>query len=138
MWARISFEDEIVPTIKALWRHWKRSCWVLDMCRQADQNTMTVAQLTDFGWNITDSVLTVDWDSDDHQEAVKERVLLLMKGCKCNTGRMTGKSGCKKKKQNCSEGCSCLNCLNLPATSDRESNKETEDSTQCFLDFLES
>ena len=71
MQARISFEDEMVPSIKAQWQHWKRSHWVLDMCRQTDQNTMTVAQLTDFGWNITDSVLTVDWDSDDHQEAVK-------------------------------------------------------------------
>ena len=43
-----------------------------------------------------------------------------------------------KRKDRTSEGCSCLNCLNLPATSDRESNKETEDSTQYLLDFLES
>lgn len=31
----------------------------------------------------------------------------------------------------------CLNCLNLPVTSDRESNMETDDSTQRFFEFLE-
>ena len=115
MWARISFEDEMIPSTEALWQHWKRSCWVIDMWSQADQNTMTVASLTDFGWSIThDSILTVDWDSSENQEAIKGRVLLFTKGCKCKTGCATGRCACKKKGHNCTEGCSCLNCLNLP------------------------
>ena len=132
MWVRISFEDEMIPSTEALWRHWKRSCWVIDMWSQADQNTMTVASLTDFGWSIThDSILTVDWDSSENQEAIKGRVLLFTKGCKCKTGCATGRCACKKKGHNCTEGCSCLNCLNLPnATMDtRECTTNIEDRT---------
>lgn len=28
MWERIEFEDEIPPSVEALWRHWLRTCWV--------------------------------------------------------------------------------------------------------------
>ena len=44
------------------------------------QNTMQVATITDFGWNLADNVLTIDWEN---QAAVNERVLLLTKGCHC-------------------------------------------------------
>ena len=138
MWARINFEDEMIPSTEALWRHWMRSCWVLDMWRQADKNTMSLAELTNYGWSITDSVLAVDWDSNEHEEAVKERVLLLTKGCKCKTGCMTRRCMCKRKGQSCSEGCSCLNCLNLQAqveiTNDRES-MDIEDTQELDSDW---
>lgn len=79
---------------------------------------MTVAELTSLGWYVNDGVLTIDWDSYEHNEAVKEEVVLLMKGCKCETGCKTGRCSCRKKGQTCFEGCSCVNCLNLPVSVD--------------------
>lgn len=72
IWDRIIFENQMVPSMGALWRHWKCSCLVLDMWKNADQNTMTVAELTSFGWHVNDGVLEIDWDSYEHNEAVKE------------------------------------------------------------------
>jgi len=120
IWDRITHETEMIPSTEALWRHWTRSCWIIDMWRQADHNIMQLAPVTSYGWNIIDGILTMDWDSTENITAVKKRVLLLTKGCKCKTGCTTGRCGCKRKGQNCSEGCSCLHCSNLPASSDRE------------------
>jgi hypothetical protein len=97
------------------------------MWRQADRNTMQVADITTCGWNVTDGILSIDWDSDENRAAVNERVLLLTKGCKCKTGCTTGRCGCRKKGQSCSEGCACLHCLNLPNASRRE--RETDKDT---------
>ena len=108
------------PSTEALRRHWKRSCWVIDMWRQADRNTMQVADITSCGWNVIDGILSIDWDSNENQATVNERVLLLTKGCKCKTGCTTGRCGCQKKGQSCSEGCACLHCSNLPNTSGKE------------------
>ena len=110
----------MVPSTEGLWRHWSRSCWVIDMWRQADRNTMEVAEITSYGWNVIDGILSIDCDSDENQAAVNERVLLLTKGCKCKTGCTTGRCGCRKKGQSCSEGCSCLHCSNLPNSSGKE------------------
>ena len=38
----------------------------------------------------------------------------------CKTGCVTGRCGCKRKGQCCSEGCSCLHCTNLPDISRQE------------------
>ena len=46
---------------------------------------MTVAELTSFGWHVNDGLLKIDWDSYEHNEAVKEWVVQLMKGCMCKT-----------------------------------------------------
>lgn len=90
------------------------------MWRQADRNTLQLATITSYGWNIVDDVLIIDWDSEENQAAVNERVVLLTKGCKCKTGCMTGRCGCKRKGQCCSEGCSGLHCSNLPDISGQE------------------
>ena len=63
----------MIPSIEALWRHWKRSCWVLDMWRQADRNTMQLADLASWGWKVNNDVLYIDWDSDENQSLVRER-----------------------------------------------------------------
>ena len=72
IWDRITFESEMVPSTQALWRHWKRSCWVIDMWRQADRNTMQLATITSYGWKVVDDILTIDWDSDENQAAINE------------------------------------------------------------------
>lgn len=87
---------------------------------------MQVATITNFGWNLADNVLTIDWDSAENQAAVNERVLLLTKGCHCKTGCTTGRCGCRKKGQNCTEGCSCLHCSNLPNSQERQVNDDDD------------
>ena len=52
---------------------------------------------------------------------VRERVSVLLKGCKCSTGCKNRVCGCRKKGTNCSEGCQCTNCQNTVSPScDRE------------------
>ena len=38
IWDCIQFEDETIPSVHALYRHWKRVCWVIDMWHQANRN----------------------------------------------------------------------------------------------------
>ena len=78
---------------------------------------MQVADITTCGWNVIDGILSIDWDSEENRAAVNERVLLLTKGCQCKTGCTTGRCGCRRKGQSCSEGCACLHCSNLPNVS---------------------
>jgi len=35
IWDRLSCESDMIPSVDALWRHWKRTCWVMDMWHQA-------------------------------------------------------------------------------------------------------
>ena len=113
IWYRIKFENEMLPSTEALFLHWQRSCWVIHMWEQADRNTMTLEPITHHGWNITDEKLTVVWDTPQNIQAVRDRVKLLLRGCKCVTGCTTGRCGCKKMNQHCSEGCECKNCSNI-------------------------
>ena len=103
----------MLPSTEALFLHWQRSCWVIHMWEQADRNTMTLEPITHHGWNITDEKLTVVWDTPQNIQAVRDRVKLLLRGCKCVTGCTTGRCGCKKMNQHCSKGCECKNCANI-------------------------
>ena len=67
----------MVPSTEALWRHWKRSCWVIDMWRQADKDTLEVAPITNYGWNVINDVLTIDWESDENRTAAHRNGQLL-------------------------------------------------------------
>ena len=89
---RITFEAEKVPSTEALWQYWKHSCWVIDV---ADRNMMQAADIPSCGWNV--GILFIDWDSDENQAAVNERILLLTK--KCNAGCTTDRCGRWKKGQ---------------------------------------
>ena len=112
IWDRIQFESEMIPSTEALYRHWRRTCWVLDMWKKANNNQMVLHPLANFGWKVTDESLTFDWDSENNMEAVRQRVIQLLKGCKCRTGYTTSRCGCRKKNKECSEGCECTNCSN--------------------------
>ena len=45
IWDRIQFESEMIPSTEALYRHWRRTCWVLDMWKKANNNHMVVHPL---------------------------------------------------------------------------------------------
>ncbi len=61
VWARISCENEMIPTVDALLHHWKRSCWIIDMWGQADTNTINLREISLYGWKWTrDGILSID------------------------------------------------------------------------------
>ena len=60
------YENEMIPNTDALYRHWKRACWVLDFWKQADRNTMSPKPLSEYGWKVQDDHLTIEWDTDDN------------------------------------------------------------------------
>ena len=106
----ITFENEMMPSDDALYLHWRRSCWVLHMWRQAN---MSLKPITDYGWQLVENTLTVVWYTPKNITSICNRVRLLLRGCKCVTGCTTGRCGCKKSLRKCSEGCQCRNCLNM-------------------------
>lgn len=118
IWDRIQFENETIPSTDALYRHWKRACWVMDMWHQSNKNEMELAPLADFGWIVDVDLLSIDWDSRENMQAIHQRVASLLRGCKCKTGCSTSHCGCRVKGKQCSEGCECINCVNIKTSSD--------------------
>ncbi len=110
----------MLPSHDALHRHWKRTCWVLDMWSQADKNSMQLLPLSDYGWKIHDNSLTIDWDSPANVATVDARVVGLLKGCKCKSGCSTKRYGCRNKWKECSIGCDCINCTNTQTKGNEE------------------
>ncbi len=101
--------------------HWKRSCWVLQMWQQADQSTMTLEPLQNHGWGLKEDELTITWESDKN---VQNRVDSLLRGCKCSTGCLTKRCGCRRQGRDCSLGCQCISCTNT--TYSRLDNEKEE------------
>ena len=131
IWDRVQFETEIIPSNDALDRHWKRTCWVLDMWKQSSQSTMLLKPLTDYGWRIEGEKLMYEWDSEENMAVVRQRVDTLLKGCHCKTGCKTARCSCRKKEAQCAAGCECVNCHN------RCSVHPTEDDSLLAVSFEE-
>ena len=112
VWPRISFEDSLPPSHDALQLHWLRTTWVVDYWSQATRTTMILLPLDAFGWNTQGTKLSVEWDSPDNIERVKNRVAFLLHGCKCRTGCTTLRCKCLKVGRQCGPGCACLQCQN--------------------------
>ena len=129
IWDRIEFENEMIPNTDALYRHWTRVCWVLDMWSQADRNTMAPKPVSEYGWKIIEGTLAFDWDSDSNMDAIRERVAGLLKGCGCKTGCQTRQCGCKGKGKACGEGCNCTNCTNTDCCTTSAATNGTEDAS---------
>jgi hypothetical protein len=113
IWHRINFDNEMIPSDTALHMHWKRSCWISHMWRQADVNKMMLQPLTENGWTLKDGKLMIIWDSEENFKVVRERVKTLTQGCKCKTGCTTARCKCRKDGEVCKEGCQCYDCHNL-------------------------
>ena len=96
IWVRTKSEQEMVPSDDALLKHWKRSCWVVDMWGRADRAEQTVKPLIGNGWEVIDSWLQVVWDSEKNRDEVRNRVKMLTSGCGCITGCDSNRCGCKR------------------------------------------
>ena len=79
IWDRTQFENNMIPSIDSLYRHWTRTCWVLDMWVQAASNQIMLKPLLHYGWKMNDGKLMFDWDSDTNMKKVQNRVQLLLK-----------------------------------------------------------
>ena len=53
-------------------------------------------------------------DTPENLQTVRDRVHVLLKGCKYVTGCETKRCSCKERAVHCSEGCQCINCRNVP------------------------
>ena len=113
IWERVKFENEMLPSDDALLYHWKRTCWIANMWKQADYNIINVDEMVGNGWVEDGDNIKVQWDSDKNRETIKQRVANLMKGCSCKAGCRTARCGCKKRGEECREGCACKDCENV-------------------------
>ena len=127
IWYRTKFENEMIASDEILMFHWKRSCWVLNMWKQADQNEMHLQPMTSFGWRITDGILKIEWDTESNIKNIRERVHVLTKGYKCTTGCSTNRCSCRKNEKKCSVGCECTNCTKS-SQGDTHSTNTQEDT----------
>ena len=143
IWDRVQHETDMIPSNNALYQHWNRTCWVIDMWSQSCESHMVLKPLTEYGWRIEEGELYYDWDSEENMVAVRNRVDALTKGCHCKTGCKTARCGCRKKGKMCAEGCECLNCSNVPCPGEdgddfyevslQESAIEDEETMELFF-----
>lgn len=105
----------MIPSSDALLRHWKRSCWVSSVWKQAASNHIVHPPLEVFGWKRPDpNTLVIDWDSETNTSRIREQVALIRKGCGCKTGCSSARCKCKRHNSHCGPGCKCTGCTNLP------------------------
>ena len=114
IWERIEFEDELPPSVEALWRLCLCTCWVSNYWSQAGLNHYSLLDITHYGWKIVSNTVEVDWDDPDNIESIRQRVQLLLRGCSCKKGCNTRRCSCRKSGRQCGPGCSCCNCENGP------------------------
>ena len=82
----------------------------LHMWQQAESNNVVLAPLSSNGWaRDEDGSLVICWDTEESRRKVKERVMLLLKGCGCKSGCKSGRCGCIKRRVACGR---CINCTN--------------------------
>ena len=79
IWSRI---EDMIPSCEALRRHWRRTCWVSSVWKQADSNSVLYPDVHTYGWKQQDSTnsLTIDWESESNMSLFRERVALIRKG----------------------------------------------------------
>ena len=87
IWLKVKYEEEMIPSFDALFKHWKRSCWVYNVWSQATSNDISYPPLQSYGWKQpTPETLEIDWESDANVSQVRHRVSLVQRGCGCRTG----------------------------------------------------
>ena len=128
---RVTNEEECVPSITSLWRHWTRSCWINQMWQNSHLPDMysPLLQSESCGWlRSDDGGYHVDWEAPEIIERVKNTIEFLTKGCTCKKGCRTNNCGCKKKYRYCGPGCECQGCTNLPSVDQTVGSELSDDN----------
>ena len=76
---RIYFEDDLIPIIDALQRHYKRALLVINYCRQSTNNYMDLPLLQNHGYLKIGEKVMPEWESEANIHCIKERVNLLLR-----------------------------------------------------------
>jgi len=128
IWTKIQYEEDMIPSLEALFRHWKRSCWVSIVWNQAVLNEINHPPLNQFGWKQSQDSLNIDWDSENNLTNIRHEVALIRKGCGCKSGCSSARCKCKKANNHCGPGCKCIGCTNLPQQALEVCPEESSDS----------
>ena len=107
IWERITFEDQLPPSLDALKLYWLRSIWVIDYWRQAHLNKLTLLPIEWFGWEVHDGKVHIEWDSTENILKTQSSVAFLMHGCGCKKGCHTCRCKWFKVGRICGPGCQC-------------------------------
>ena len=113
-------EDERMPSITALWRHWLRTCYICNLWSNSHLSDIYcgLSLPENSGWilNVNGSYL-IDWEDPIKQDHIRQNMDYLLSGCGCKKGCTSGKCGCKRKQAFCGPGCVCSGCKNVPEIS---------------------
>ena len=63
---------------------------------------------------MSNSNLTIDWDSEENTTNIRQTVAMMRKGCWCKTSCQSSRCKCKMAGNYC-YGCKCVGCCNLPS-----------------------
>ena len=102
VWERTEYEENHVPSLDALRFHWLRCCWVSHYWSQAISQSVAPLNLLQYGWTLTNGMLSFVWDSQANIQKVRDNVKfltlkrMLMQG-NCSTRRCK----CSKEHKNC-------------------------------------
>ena len=64
IWDRVVYEDNLIPSIDALRRHYLRAAWVLAYWKESKKEYMEPPPITLYGWKEADRKIQVDWESE--------------------------------------------------------------------------
>ena len=78
---RIITEDEKVPSYTSLWRHWLRTCWIVEMWRNSFLPDIysSLPPPEQSGWRFSDGTYTIDWESSEVQQKIQRSIDFLLK-----------------------------------------------------------
>ena len=139
IWERISFEDQLPPSVEGLEWHWLRTIWVVDCWSQASQSTVTLLPLDCFGWKVNGNKVSVEWDSPDNIQQVRNRVAFLTHRSGCKTGCATARCKCVKAGHQWGAGCGCNHhseCKNRNSFTSEGKSLDSSDSVHAHLMYI--
>ena len=115
IWSRIQlqYEDDMIPSCETLHRHWRRSCWVSFVWKEADFNSTSYPELHTHGWKRQHSN-TLGIVKQVAMSLVRERVALIRKDAVARLDAPLPDVSAKRIVGICGPGCKCLGCSNLP------------------------
>lgn len=86
----ITAEEDRVPSITSLWRHWCRSCWIFEMwqhCHLEDiYITLPLPETSGWKRDRTTGSYSIDWESEEETARVSDTINFLTNGCACKKG----------------------------------------------------
>ena len=112
---RILNEEERVPSITSLWRHWLQSSWVSKLWQNSSKDDIftSLPPPEESGWLKATDGYKIDWEAPEVERKVQASIDFSTKGYSCKKGCKTASCGCRKKERHCGPACLCQGCLNL-------------------------